>query len=137
MKIKRINITAGDCLNEILQKKYPDEIFVPFREAMVDGIYTSELFSDAFMAERAAVHHISESEYRSKLFEFLQVLDHADSYDEIALWFGDEPFCTENAKTVLQAFHNLRFGGRIVLHIVDESNGEIRRTEVQTEAAGQ
>jgi hypothetical protein len=49
----KINITAGDCLNNILTNKYKNEKFVPFREAMIKGTYSSKLFSDEFIKERA------------------------------------------------------------------------------------
>ncbi len=44
-----INITAGDCLNALLSKKYPGEVFIPFREAMIEGPCSFEPFSLIFL----------------------------------------------------------------------------------------
>ena len=33
----------------------------------------------------------------------MEVLKHAEEYDEVVLWFGDEPFCKANRQTVLDA----------------------------------
>ena len=100
----KVNITAGECLNRILEARYPDECFVPFNEAMNQGTYSVPLFSEEFVKERAAVHGVSEAEYRENLAGFLEVLARPEAYDEIVLWFGDEPFCVENRETVLAAF---------------------------------
>ena len=129
----KIHITAGDCLNEILQEQYPSEHFIPFREAMIRGAYTSPLFSDGFLKERAQALGVSESEYKEKLSDFLHLLHTVNAYDEIELWFGDEPFCLANTKTVIQALKERKYQGKLVLHIVIEETGEIIKTTVMQE----
>ena len=130
----KVNITAGKCLNRILQGKYPNECFVPFNEAMNQGTYSAPLFSETFVMERAVVHGVSEAEYLEKLSGFLDVLKHAGEYDEIVLWFGDEPFCVANRQTVLEALKEHGCSRSILLNIVNEENGDIIRQE--TVAAG-
>ena len=131
MKSKRINITAGDCLNEILLRRYPEERFVPFREAMIEGRYTAPLFSEAFIRERAAFHGVPEAEYRENLAGFLAVLARPEAYDEIVLWFGDEPFCVENRETVLAALRQYGYCGSLQQNTVIEETGEIlQRKEI-------
>ena len=130
MANKRINITAGDCLNEILQRRYPEERFIPFREAMIEGRYTAPLFSEAFIRERAAFHGVGEAEYRENLAGFLAVLARPEAYDEIVLWFGDEPFCVENRETVLVALRQCGYRGSLRLNTVIEETGEILSHEV-------
>ena len=125
MESKRINITAGDCLNDILQHRYPEERFIPFREAMIEGRYTAPLFSEAFIRERAAFHGVSEAEYRENLAGFLAVLARPAAYDEIVLWFGEEPFCVENRETVLAALKQSGYRGSILLNTVIEETGDI------------
>ena len=125
MESKRINITAGDCLNDILRRRYPEETFVPFREAMIEGRYAAPLFSAAFIRERAAFHGVGEAEYREKLAGFLDVLARPEAYDEIVLWFGDEPFCVENRETVLAALKQSGYRGSILLNTVIEETGDI------------
>ena len=125
----KVNITAGECLSSILEDRYPEERFVPFNEAMIEGTYSAPLFSDEFVRERAAVHGVSVAEYLDKLSGFLDVLKHAGEYDEIALWFGDEPFCVANRRTVLNALRMHGCHQDILLNIVDEETGEIIRQE--------
>ena len=129
----KIHITAGDCLNKILQEKYRDEQFIPFREAMIRGTYTFPLFSDGFLQERAQVLGVSESEYKEKLSDFLELLHAVNTYNEIELWFGDEPFCLANTKTVIQALKERKYQGKLVLHIVIEETGEMIKTTVMQE----
>lgn len=125
----KVNITAGECLNTLLESKFPEENFVPFNEAMIEGKYCAPLFSDEFVMERAAIHGVNEEEYRNKLYGFIHVLEHADEYDEIVLWFGNEPFCVANCKTVLDALRQYGYCKGILLNIVDELTGEVLRQE--------
>lgn len=124
----KINITSGDMLNEILQRKYPADTFVPFREAMIEGSYESNLFSDQFIEERSKTHRVTPQEYVRKLGVFTDVLKNAKEYEEIILWFGEEPFCAENVKTVIQALRESGFDGQLVYNVVDENDGKILRS---------
>ena len=126
----KINITAGECLNELLKSKYPGECFIPFNEAMIQGTYSSPLFSEEFVRERAEVHDVSETAYLEKLSGFMDVLNHAGEYDEIVLWFGDEPFCVQNRRTVIEALRMRGYRRNILLNIVHEENGDIIRQEL-------
>lgn len=126
----KIHITAGDCLNEILQQKYPAERFIPFREAMIKGAYSAPLFSADFCKERAHALGVSQAEYTQKLSDFLTLLRTANTYQEIFLWFGDEPFCAANTKTVIKALQECGYQGKLLLHIVIEETGEIVKTTV-------
>ena len=125
----KVNITAGECLNDLLKSKYPGERFVPFNEAMVQGTYSAPLFSEEFVRERAVVHGVSEEEYLDKLSGFMGILKHVGEYDEIVLWFGDEPFCVENRRTVLDALRGFGYRRSILLNIVHEETGDILRQE--------
>ncbi|MBO2517279.1 MAG: hypothetical protein CW338_08430 [Clostridiales bacterium] len=125
----RISITSGECLNGILKEKYPGEQFIPFNEAMDRGAYTAPLFSNAFVRERAAVHGVSEEEYRARMGGFMDVLSHAGGYDEILLRFGDEPFCRANRAAVVQALRDAGYRGSLLLLITDEQTGDVLRTE--------
>ena len=125
----KINVTAGDCLNEILSKKYPEETFVPFREAMIEGSYSFALFSSEFLAERADFHSCSLEEYKNHMAPFLNLLDHLPNYSEIVLWFGEEPFCKKNVEIVVDALKLRGFQGSIVLNVVIEETGQIVRNE--------
>lgn len=122
-----IHVTAGECLNELLREKYPSGTFVPFNEAMLRGTAAAPLFSDAFIAERAAALGVSGESYREKLSGFLDLLDRLGEYEEITLWFGDEPFCAVNRETVLRALRERGYAGEVILNTVEETSGEILR----------
>ena len=126
----KVNITAGEALNSMLVTKYSQERFVPFNEAMIVGSYTAPLFSTSFMEERATTHGVSLDQYKEKLGGFIDVLDNIEKYDEIILWFGDEPFCKANTDAVLQGLKDLSYKGKVVLNIVEEETAKIIKTEV-------
>ena len=126
----KVNITAGEALNSMLVTKYSQERFVPFNEAMIVGSYTAPLFSTSFMEERATTHGVSLDQYKEKLGGFIDVLDNIEKYDEIFLWFGDEPFCKANTDVVLQVLKDLSYKGKVVLNIVEEETAKIIKTEV-------
>ncbi len=116
----RINITAGDYLNKKLQNIYPNETFIPFREAMIKGTYSKKIFSDEFIEERSKVHEESKEKYLEKISIFIDVLNNLDIYTEIVLWFGIEDFCIENSKVVIQALKDYKYNNKLILHSVDE-----------------
>ena len=121
----RINLTSGDCLNDILSAKNTNELFVSFGEAMITGTYTARLFSDDFILERALTHGVSVEEYKRKLHGFLTFLEDVNFYDEVVLWFGDEPFCRANRSVLLNTLKEYGFKGKIILNIVNEETGDI------------
>lgn len=126
----KINITAGDCLNNILVNIYKDETFVPFREAMNVGNYKSELFSKEFLIERSVTHNVSLDEYKEKINGFLEIIKNINKYQEIKLWFGNDDFCLENLKIVLQTIFLNNYKGSIILNTVVEETGEIINSKI-------
>ena len=121
----KINITAGKHLNNMLQNKNKKEIFIPFNEAMIIGTYVSKLFSEEFIGERAATHKVSIIEYKENMMDFLSFLKSIKLYYEVVLWFGDEPFCQENVKVILQTLKEYQFEGVIILNLVIEETAEV------------
>ena len=67
--------------------------------------------------------------YLEKLSGFMDVLNHAGEYDEIVLWFGAEPFCVQNRRSVIEALRMRGYRQNILLNIVNEENGDIIRRE--------
>ena len=118
-----LNITAGEELNNKLKKD--GEVWIPFNEAMIIGEYVSPLFSKEFCLQRSKVHAVSLEEYKSKLSLFLDVLPRLNDYDEIRLWFGDEPFCQKNREIVIKTLKLYNYIGKITLFVVDEINGKL------------
>jgi len=123
-----VNITSGECLKEILEKKYGDA-FVPFNEAMTKGEYHHRLFSDEFITERAITHQVSKEEYLLKLSPFIKLLLNVKQYTQINLYFGDDDFCIKNRAIVIQALKEYGYEGSIISNIVDELNGNVKSSE--------
>jgi len=125
-----ISIVAGDFLKQKLETIYPNQEFIPFNEAMIIGTYSSRLFSDEFIAERANTHNVSIQEYKDKLKGFLDLLDRINEYSQIYLYFGDEPFCNANKKVVIETIRLFKYDGEIMLFTVDENTGAILKKEI-------
>lgn len=126
----KINITAGECLKEILEKIYPNLVFIPFNEAMIKGSYSSRLFSNEFLIERANVHNVTIDEYKRNMQGFLNIINNVNQYSEISLYFGGEEFCVCNRLVVLNALKEYGYKGKIISNIVDENNGNVLSSEV-------
>jgi len=120
-----LNITAGEELNKILSYKFPNDVFIPFNEAMIKGSYNNELFSDDFMKERAITLGVSTEEYLNKMAPFVSVLNHLNVYEEIHLYFGDEPFCNANKTVVIDVLKKHNYTGKITLFTVNELTGSV------------
>lgn len=123
---KNINITAGEELNRLLSNN--NEEWIPFNEAMIKGSYSSPLFSKEFCIERCKTHGVSLEEYMDNMMLFLSFVDRMDNYNRITLWFGDEPFCQANYKTIIQFLKDRHFHGRIILNIVSEIDGKLLKS---------
>lgn len=120
-----INITNGTYLNSYLQKKYSNETFIPFNEAMIEGNPILPIFSDTFIDERCHTHQVSNESYLENMKGFLNFSKDIQSYDSIVLWFGKDMFCQLNLLTVLAYFHQENYHKPIYLNLIDEENYEI------------
>ncbi|MBR1747792.1 MAG: hypothetical protein IJ735_06255 [Clostridia bacterium] len=96
---------------------------------MSEGSYSTKPFSPEFIAERCLTHKVSQETYVSKIKTFLDFLDDIDAYDEVVLWFGDDPFCLSNRAFVLKTLEEQRYRGSILDNTVDEYTGEVLRSE--------
>lgn len=123
-----INITAGEILNSILSKD--EGIWIPFNEAMNKGNYSNSLFSHAFFIERSKTHEVSLDEYLTKIKPFLNFLNNLEKYNQVTLWFGDDPFCVANYQTIIDELISKNYQGTIILNIVDENTGIIIKNKI-------
>ena len=57
-KMKHINITSGEYLNNYLKSKY-DGVFIPFNEEMIQGDVLYPLFDNRFIGKRSKFHNVS------------------------------------------------------------------------------
>ena len=116
----RFNIVAGEELKKIMSGIISNPI--PFNEDMSVGTFSFEPFSEEFIKERSAVHHVSPEEYKAKLTDFLSLLKTFKYDDEIHLYFGEDKTCIANRSLLIEYF-----GGKIktlMLHVVDELTGK-------------
>ena len=126
-KTEILNITCGDIANDYYLKKYNNEIFVPFNEAMCEGNPEDDIFSEKFILERIKTHKITKYEYLCKLGPFLNYAEKIGQY-EIICWFGKDEFCQKNLLTLLAYLEQLNYPRDITFHLIDEQTFNIIRT---------
>ena len=122
-----LNITNGDCFNEYLISRYGG-VAVPFCEAMMDGEAAEDIYSEEFIALRAKSLHITEEEYREKMY----VCDslHDKNYQSIRLWFGKDTFCQINLLTLLAYLEQMEYRGELKLNYIDDETFEILESDL-------
>lgn len=120
-----INIVSGECLKEALQRKYNEDVFVPFNEAMMEGCPQETLFSDDFIKERCFTHQVSTDIYLEKMDCFLKIIKQVNKNDEIILWFGKDMFCQINELTVLAYLKQQQCFSKVYTKIINEQTLEI------------
>ena len=117
-----LNITNGDAFNRFLLEKQSC-VAVPFREAMMDGEVTEELFSAEFIRARAAGLGVSEEIYRANMLDFDALA--CTNYDSVKLWFGKDTFCQMNLVLLLAYLEKIGFSGDVFLNYIDDETFEI------------
>ena len=118
-KSKIYHIVAGEEMKKLYQNRFDS---IPFNEDMSVGSYQSEPFGEEFIKERSQVHGVTPSTYKDKLSTFLSLINNVKKEDEIHLYFGEDQTCTANRTLLMNYFKDkVR---KIVLHIVNEYNGE-------------
>ena len=120
----RINITCGQIANNYYSKKYKDEVFIPFNEAMNKGNPKDDIFSEEFILERIKTHNTTREEYLSKMNEILSLKDEINNY-EITCWFGDDDFCQINLLTLLGYLDQINYKKEITFCLIDEESYNI------------
>lgn len=133
INVKVLNITAGNKLNKILEK--PNELFIPFNEAMNKGKIEGELFSAKFIERRSIVHGVTTEFYKNNLSLFLSVIDKLNEFEIINLWFGDDDFCKKNMLVILALLDMKKYVGDVYLIIVDELTGK-RKNKTKVQVSG-
>ena len=127
-----INITNGDYLNAKLSKENEGEFF-PFREAIIQGEVTQEVFSDEFIQNRAKSLGVSQDEYRQKSAPLFNFITNHKSYKKLKLWFGKDTFCQLNLLTLLALFEQINYDGEIILNLICDETGEVLQENVKIE----
>lgn len=119
-----IYITAGQYMYDFF--KGSSTIYVPFNEAMIEGVIDdSPIFSDKFINNRAITHNTTVDDYLDKMGLFINFINHIYLYNDINLMFGDEPFCLANLITILSFLESIKYNGKITYHIMNEQDNTI------------
>lgn len=125
-----LNITNGDAFNRYYLSTYDGEA-IPFREAMMDGEGSPEIFSNRFVKLRASTLEVSEKEYRANMLVPDALMN--NKYDEIALWFGKDTFCQMNLLTLLAYLEQIAYGGKVILNYIDDETFEVVEADINIE----
>ena len=127
-----INITNGDYLNDKLSEENKGEFF-PFREAIIQGEVTQEVFSDEFIQNRAKSLGVSQDEYRQKSAPLFNFIANHTRDKKVKLWFGKDTFCQLNLLTLLALFEQINYDGEIILNLICDETGEVLQENVKIE----
>ena len=119
-----LNVTNGDYFNEYFLKKFGGHA-LPFCEDMMDGEAHEVVYSNEFVEKRCNALSVSEEEYRSKMHVYNAINNDKDKFSELCLWFGKDTFCQMNLLTLLAYLEQIGYGGRVVLHYIDDETFEM------------
>ena len=113
------HIVAGEMMKKQMQGKFDP---IPFNEDMSVGSFVSSPFSDDFIKERSAVHHVSEEDYSNNMKQFFDVITKLERHDIIHLYFGEDITCLKNRELLISYF--IPRVDTIYLHHMDEYAGK-------------
>ena len=119
-----LNITNGDYINAKLSKELDGE-FIPFREAMIQGLACEKILSEEFISVRANSLGVSEDLYKNYSKELLQFVSSHNKYKKLKLWFGKDTFCQLNLLTLLALLEQINYLGEVEFVIIDDETGNI------------
>lgn len=98
--------------------KNNNSIYVPFNEAMCEGVAHIDIFSDAFITDRCKSLGVTYLEYKKITLEPLEpLLD--NKFKEVILWFDEDMFCQINMLTILAYLDQNNFSGEVTINLVD------------------
>ena len=117
-----IYIVAGDRMKEIMEKKYPDRIVIPFKEDMSKGHYNGYLFSDDFISNRITFWKVKKETYLNHMKDIIN-LDFDKNY---ILCFGNDDTCKANLVFLINYLRKNGYQSNIKVQIVDEISLDIK-----------
>ena len=124
--IDRVYIVAGDEMQKLMKKKFPERNTIPFREDFSKGDYRGFEFDDDMIRRRSTYWEVSKEEYVEKLFPIINI----DLSKEYVLCFGEDKCCTFNLNFLLEYLKNLGYSKDIRVNIVNEYNLDILKEYV-------
>lgn len=119
-----LNITSGQEFNDYIIDK-ENGLFMPFNEAMIEGIPVFPPFSEEFIKERITTYGCTENEYTSIMSKLFYNKEEINNYDSIVLWFGHDTFCQINLITILAYLEYIDYKGQVYRRIIDDETKKI------------
>lgn len=124
---KEVYITCGDYCNQYLST-ITDIPCIPFNEAFIKGNPQPPLFTPKFIEERCKILETTPKEYAQKMVGLFSFMEHADKFQSITLFFGQDDFCKYNLRGMLWLLQQIKFKGTINLNIINEKSYEILKS---------
>ena len=116
--LNKIYIVAGDEMQKLMKKQFPERSTIPFREDFSKGNYKSFEFDKDLISDRASFWKISKEDYIEKMFPIINI----NLSKEYVLCFGLDECCTFNLNFMLEYLKNKGYLKPIHVQIVNEYN---------------
>lgn len=124
--LDKIYIVAGDEMQKLMKKNFPERKTIPFREDFSKGDYRGFEFDDDMIRRRSNYWKVSKEEYIEKMSSIINL----DLSKEYILCFGEDKCCTFNLNFMLEYLKNLGYSKDIQVNIVNEYNLDILKEYV-------
>ena len=111
-----VYIVAGDEMQKLFGKLFPEYETIPFREDLSQGSYEGFCFSETFITDRASFWGVSKEDYLGKMAPIID-LDITRNY---ILTFGADECCAANLKFMIGYLKNKGYKKPIRVRIVNE-----------------
>ena len=115
-KKENVYIVAGDEMQKLFGKSFPECETIPFREDLSQGSCEGFCFNETFLADRASYWGVSKEDYLEKMAPIID-LDLSRNY---ILTFGNDACCAANLKFMIGYLKNKGYKKPIRVRIVDE-----------------
>ena len=116
-------IVAGDEMLKIMNRLYPENEAIPFREDLSKGRIEGNMPDSEFISKRARFWGVGESEYREK-FKCIINLDLSKEY---VLCFGEDDCCRANLAFIIGYLKSSGYAKPVRVRIVNEITLELIR----------
>ena len=113
-----IYIVAGDEMQKLFGRIFPDYQTIPFREDFSKGSCDGVCFNEKFIADRASFRGVSKEEYLAKMSPIIDL----DLSRTCILTFGTDACCAANLKFMIGYLKSKGYEKPIRVRIVNEHN---------------
>lgn len=115
-------IVAGDEMQKLMNKEFPERKTIPFREDFSQGEYAGFTFDNEFIRKRALLWNVSEKEYVENFSPIINL----DMDERYVLCFGEDECCKANLEFMLNYLKYNGYSQPVRVQILDEYSLEIK-----------